>query len=177
MQTAVFIATSLDGYIARPDGALDWLLRSEYSPEGEDFGYADFIASVSCVVMGRQTFEQVLSFDDWFYHGKRLVVISRSKAAVPDGFALGAESFVGSLNDLIQQLQDQGETRLYIDGGQLIQSCLSADLIDEMIITRVPVLLGAGRPLFGTLPADLKFQHQHTQAYANGLVQSHYRRR
>jgi len=177
MQTAVFIATSLDGYIARPDGALDWLSRPEYELEGEDFGYADFIATISCLVMGRHTFEQVQSFADWPYHGKRVVVISRSKAAVPAGFAHKAESFVGSLTDLMQQLRDQGEAHLYIDGGQLIQSCLSLDLIDEMIITRVPVLLGAGRPLFRALPADMTFQHQRTQAYANGLVQSHYRRR
>ena len=176
MKTAVFIATSLDGFIARPDDSIDWLMRPQYLIEGEDYGYADFMSSITCLMMGRRTFDVVRKFDSWPYADKRLMVISKSVAAVPPDFPHRAESFVGSPSALLQQLEADGEQGVYIDGGQLIQSCLQADLIDELTVTRLPLLLGAGLSLFGDLGVELAFEHLHTQSYQSGLVQSRYRR-
>ena len=177
MKKAVFIATSLDGYIARPDGAIDWLMRPQYDLDGEDYGYAEFTATLSCMVMGRRTFEQVQSFPQWPYEGKRVVVMARSWRRLPAGYEGRAELFAGTPTELVEWLGDAGETGAYIDGGQLIQAFLRDDLIDEMTLTRLPVLLGDGLPLFGTLGVELDFEHQQTRSYASGLVQSTYLRR
>lgn len=176
MQNAVFIATSLDGFIARRDGSIDWLMRPEYAIEGEDYGYADFMADISCLVMGRRTFEQVLSFPEWPYDGKRLIVMSRSMSAVPQGYEQRAELFSGTPGALVAKLNSEGETRAYVDGGQLIQAFLRDDLIDDLTLTRLPILLGQGLPLFGELAHEQRFKHVETRYFDSGLVQSRYRR-
>lgn len=170
----VFIATSLDGFIARDDGDIAWLESA--SAAGEDHGYERFVASVDGVVMGRGTYEKVLAFDRWPYR-KPVVVMSRSldPDAVPARLSGKAEIVAESPEATLRRLSMRGWTRAYIDGGQLVQSFLRAGLIDDMVITRVPVLLGSGRPLFGPLPRDVSLDHIETTAFPSGLVQSTYR--
>lgn len=170
----VFIATSLDGFIARRDGAIDWLPGLDSDP-GENYGYDDFIASVDGLVMGRNSFEKVLEFDPWPYP-RPVVVLSRSldPSAVPPALAGKVEISPLPPRALMQSLADRGWTRAYVDGGKVIQSFLRAGLIADMVITRVPVLLGEGLPLFGPLEGDIALRHLETRAYPSGLVRSRY---
>jgi dihydrofolate reductase len=171
--TVVYIATSLDGFIARADGGIDWLGEP---PEGEDYGWAEFIAGIDAMVMGRVTFEQVLTFGPWPYEGTPLTVLSNTLKSVPDHLQGKAEISSLGLEALLLHLSDKGCERIYVDGGRVIQSFLRADLIDEMVITRIPVLIGSGIPLFGPLSADLAFEHLNTESIGPGLVKSTYRR-
>lgn len=173
MQTSVFIAVSLDGYIARPDGTIDWLVEIPPLPD-EDYGYAAFMDSVDCIIMGRATFEQVLGFDEWAYGTTRLIVLSASLREVPANAPPTVELYHGDLAQLVQQLADEGHRRAYVDGGKTIQSFLRAGLLSDLIITTIPILLGAGLSLFGPLPADVHLRLQRSRAYANGFVQSEY---
>jgi dihydrofolate reductase len=171
MKASVFIATSLDGFIAREDGALDWLPDDG----GEPHGYDEFMASVDALVMGRKTYETVLSFGSWPYGGKPVIVLSRtlSALAAPEGAV--CRLMAGSPLEVASRLADLGHRHVYVDGGATIQGFLQAGLIQRLIITRVPVLLGTGIPLFGPLTRDLCFEHVATRAYPSGLVQSEYR--
>jgi len=171
--TRVYIGTSLDGFIARKDGSFDWL--SKYADQDAVDAYKEFIAGIDVIVIGRGTFETVMSFPDWPYH-LPVVVLSKSMREIP----LELEEKV-SLSDLVptqllKELSKAGYRSAYIDGGKVIQSFLSEDLIDELIIARVPALLGGGIPLFGLLERDLEFEHQKTSPYPNGLVRSYYKR-
>ncbi len=177
-QAHVFIATSLDGYIARPDGSLDWLMRAQATaPAGEDFGYARFMQGIDALVMGRKTFETVLGFDPWPYPGLAVHVLSRSGAVcVPAALAPRVQPSALAPAELLLQLAQTGVRCAYLDGGELIQSCLQADLVDSMTITTVPVLLGSGRRLFGPLPADQAWAADSVQPWDNGFVQAVYTR-
>jgi dihydrofolate reductase len=169
----VFIATSLDGFIARPDGTLDWLLS--HDAPGEDHGYEAFIAGMDGIVMGRGTFETVLSFDPWPYSLPVLVLSATLREAdLPD--RLRGHVTVADLTPAaaMQRLASEGHRRVYVDGGQIVQAFLSAGLIKDMVVSTVPVLIGAGRRLFGALPADVALRHQGTVAFPSGLVQSRY---
>ena len=174
----VFIATSLDGFIARPDGSLDWLLQSQATaPAGEDFGYAAFMAGIDALVMGRKTFETVLGFDPWRYPGRAVHVMSRSSAVrIPEALEPWVRRTSRAPADLLQQFAQTGLRRVYLDGGELIQAFLSADLVDRMTITTVPVLLGSGRRLFGPLPADRAWTIDGVRHWNNGFVQANYSR-
>ncbi|WP_413160019.1 dihydrofolate reductase family protein [Capilliphycus salinus ALCB114379] len=174
MARYVYIATSLDGFIATKDGGLDWLFDIP-NPEGSDYGFTEFISGMDALVMGRNTFEKILTFEEWPYP-KPVFVLSNHLKNIPSSVEGKAEIIRGNLKELVAQLQEQGYHNLYIDGGGVIQSFLEEDLIDEMIITRVPILLGEGFPLFGKLSQSLKFRHLKTQIYNNTLVQSFYRR-
>jgi dihydrofolate reductase len=171
MTTAtVFVGVSLDGFIARPDGGLDWL------PEGggEPHGYDELIASVDAIVIGRRTFETVLSLGPWPYGDKRVVVLSSRPvdlSAVEGGVV---EHMSGPPADIVSRLAATGAHHLYVDGGITIQGFLRAGLIQRLIITRVPVLIGEGIPLFGALAADLRLRHVATRHFPSGLVQSEY---
>ncbi len=170
MSVSVFIGTSVDGFIARPNGALDFL------PEGggEPHGYNEFIASVDAIVIGRKTFETVLAFDTWPYGDKRVVVLSSRPvdlSAVRGGVV---EQMGGPPAEIVSQLAARGIHHLYIDGGVTIQEFLRAGVIQRLIITRVPVLIGEGVPLFGSLPHDIRLRHVATRHYPSGLVQSEY---
>jgi dihydrofolate reductase len=170
----VFIATSLDGYIARPDGTLDWLLC--YEDAGDDHGYTAFIAGMDAIVMGRGTFETVLSFDPWPYDLPVLVLSATlDDAAVPDRLKGKVEIVNLTPIAAMEHLARAGHARAYVDGGRLVLSFLAQGLIADMIVTKAPVLIGEGRPLFGALPTDVALEHLGTKAYASGLVQSHYR--
>ncbi|MFW9889097.1 MAG: dihydrofolate reductase family protein [Candidatus Thorarchaeota archaeon] len=174
MTNYVYIATSLDGFIATSDGGLDWLDEIP-NPEKSDFGYADFMNGIDAIVMGRRTFEKVLTFDSWPYD-KPVYVLSRSKIKVPKGLEDKAKTITGNLKELVDQLKELGHQDLYIDGGITIQGFLEEDLIDEMIVTRVPVLLGNGIPLFGKLSKRLHFRHERTESLTEMLTKSYYRR-
>ena len=171
MTVSVFVGTSVDGFIARPNGDLDWL------PEGggEPHGYDEFMASVDALVIGRKTFESVLTFDSWPYGDKRVVVLSSRPldlSAVRGGVV---EQMAGSPAEIVSRLAESGADHLYVDGGITIQGFLRAGLVQRLIVTRVPVLIGDGIPLFGSLPHDVRLRHVTTRHYPSGLVQSEYR--
>lgn len=170
----VFIATSLDGFIARPDGAIDWLPGLDSDP-GENYGYDAFIASIDGLVMGRNSFEKVLAFDEWPYPKPVIVMTSSLDASSLREDINGKVEFSPlSPGDLMRSLAQRGWRHVYVDGGQVIQSFLREGLIADLVITRVPVLLGEGVPLFGALAEDIKLRHDETRAYPSGLVQSRY---
>ena len=169
MKASVFIGTSVDGFIARPNGELDFLPPGG----GEPHGYEEFIHSVDALVIGRKTFETVLSFDTWPYGEKPVFVLStRLLAPVPAGAIV--EHLSGDPVEIVSQLEARGIGHVYVDGGLTIQRFLRAGLIQRLIITRVPVLIGDGIPLFGSLPHDVRLRHIATQHYPSGLVQSEY---
>ncbi len=174
MKISVYIATSLDGYIARENGDLDWLPGSDGQSDGEDYGYQPFMDSIDTLVMGRHTYEMVLSFGEWPYGEKRVIVLSSQEIEIPAHLAGTVESSSSSPAKLVNELHKSGAQHLYIDGGKTIQGFLNAGLIDEMIITSIPVLIGSGIPLFGALEQDQKLRHIETSSFANGFVQSKY---
>lgn len=174
MTNYVYIATSLDGFIATRNGGIDWLNEIP-NPEKSDYGYAEFINRIDAIVMGRNSFEKVLTFDFWPYD-KPVFVLSNTLTGLPDTALGKAEVINGDLYELIIILRKRGYDNLYIDGGKTIQNFLEDDLIDEMIITRVPILLGDGIPLFGKLTQGMKFNHTKTEILNNYLVKSHYTR-
>lgn len=169
MKASVFVGASLDGFIARPDGALDFL-----DPEGnEPHGYDEFMASVDALVIGRNTFDTVLGFGGWAYGKKPVFVLSnRPLPPVPAGAVV--ERMAGDPAQVVAQLDARGIRHAYIDGAVTIQSFLDAGLIQRLIITRVPVLIGAGISLFGPLRRDVRLRHIATRHYRSGLVQSEY---
>jgi dihydrofolate reductase len=170
MTASVFIGTSVDGFIARLNDDLDFL------PEGggEPHGYNEFIASVDAIVIGRKTFERVLSFKAWPYGDKRVVILSSCPLDLSAAVGGVVEQMSGPPAEIVSQLAARGVQHLYIDGGITIQRFLRAGLIQRLIITRVPVLIGEGIPLFGTLPRDVRLRHVATRHYPSGLVQSEY---
>jgi dihydrofolate reductase len=172
MKASVFVGTSLDGFIARLDGALDFLDAGGSEPHG----YEEFIASVDTLVIGRKTFETVLGFGGWAYGTKRVVVLSSRPVDLAEARARGGivEQMGGEPTAIAAQLSNSGARHLYVDGGVTIQGFLRAGLIQRLVVTRVPVLIGAGVPLFGTLRQDLFLRHVATRTYSGGLVQSEY---
>jgi dihydrofolate reductase len=168
MNASVFIATSLDGFIARRDGRLDWLPEAS-----EPHGYDEFMATVDTLIIGRKTFETVLGFDSWVYGEKPVVVLSTQPLApAPPGAVV--ERMSGPPLEIVSTLAARGVRHAYVDGGITIQGFLQAGLIQRLIITRIPVLLGDGIPLFGALERDIVLQHVGTRQYPSGLVQSEY---
>ena len=167
---SVFIGTSVDGFIARKNDELDFL------PEGggEPHGYTEFIASVDAIVIGRKTFEKVLTFGTWAYGKKRVVVLSSRPVDLSVVRGGVVEQMAGAPAEIVSQLAARGVHNLYIDGGVTIQRFLRAGMIQRLIITRVPVLIGEGVPLFGALPRDVRLRHVATRSYPSGLVQSEY---
>jgi len=169
VKASVFVGTSLDGFIARANGDLDFLEAGG----GEPHGYDQFIATVDALVIGRKTFETVLTFGSWPYGNKPVVVLStRPLAPTPPGAMV--ERMSGAPADIVSQLAARGIGHIYVDGGITIQRFLEAGLIHRLIITRVPVLIGGGIPLFGAVARDIPLKHVATRHYASGLVQSEY---
>jgi len=171
-----FIATSLDGFISRPDGAIDWLDEAnKVVPAGEDCGYSDYVASVDAIVMGRHTFERVLSFDTWPYGDVPLYVLSASLQSLPTGTPCTVRLHTCAPRELAALAWRQGHRHLYVDGGQTIQRFVADGLLDEITITVIPVLLGAGRSLFGPLPQSAVWlQHLASRVFPFGFVQNRY---
>ncbi|HKQ75358.1 MAG TPA: dihydrofolate reductase family protein [Blastocatellia bacterium] len=169
MKASVFIATSLDGFIARADGALDWLPGDDVEPHG----YEEFMDTVDALVIGRKTFETVLAFDTWPYGAKPVFALS-SRALAPAPLGAVVEHMSGDPAEIVSQLTARGIRHVYVDGGITIQRFLQAGLIQRLIITRIPVIIGAGIPLFGPTHRDIALKHIATRQYASGLVQSEY---
>ena len=173
MSNIVYIALSLDGYIADKEGDIAWL-ESVAKPDGGDIGFGEFMAGIDALVMGRNTFEKVVSFGiDWPYK-KPVMLLSNSLKQLPEGFTGDVRIVNGELKQLVTSLNQQGYHNLYIDGGITIQQFLAKELIDELILTRFPILLGGGAPLFGELLQSQSFKHKQTKVLLNELVQSHY---
>ncbi|MFK3711489.1 dihydrofolate reductase family protein [Leclercia adecarboxylata] len=172
--THVFIAVSLDGYIARQDGDIGWLLQRD--DPTEDHGYAAFIADKEWIVMGRGSYEKVLTFDEWPYD-RPVLVLSRQLVDTPVPEALKGKVRFSRLSpkDVLNDLAAQSVQRVYIDGGQVIQSFLREGLVADIVISTVPVLLGSGKALFGALPQDIDLTLLSSRSFPSGLVQSHYR--
>jgi dihydrofolate reductase len=174
---SVFCGLSLDGFIARPNGALDFLEGDGTAPMG-DHGYDAFMASVDALVMGRHTFEVVMGFEQWPYT-KKVVVLSTKKVDLTLATERGADVEVlnATPNEVVEQLSMRGYTNLYIDGGGTVQRFLRAGLIDRLIVTQVPVLIGQGIRLFGALEQDIPLRLVASRSFPGGLVQSEYGRR
>jgi dihydrofolate reductase len=171
MRCSVYIAVSVDGFIARKDDGLDWLTRVEVP--GEDYGYKAFSDTVDVLVMGRRTYEVCLRFPEWPYSGqrKRVIVLSRSAPELRHA----DEIFAGTPEELVKRLASEGVQRAYIDGGAVIRSFLGAGLIDDLTLSVIPVLLGRGIPLFGPEIPDHHLEVEESRAFPSGLVQTHYR--
>ena len=169
MKFSVFVGTSLDGFIARRNGDYDFLPADG----GEPHGYDEFIASVDTILIGRNTFDVVLKLPSWPYSGKRVVVLSHHPLDLSKA-AGRAEQMSGEPSQIAAQLAGSGAKHVYVDGGITVQQFLRAGLIHQITITRVPVLIGDGIPLFGSLPHDVKLRHLGTRQYKSGLVTSEY---
>jgi dihydrofolate reductase len=170
MKLSVFCGVSVDGFLARPDHSLDVLETGEQEPHG----FEEFYDSVDVVVIGRKTFEVVLTFGKWFYGKKQVVVLSSRPLDFSTIEGGVVEQMSGEPSEIVEQLKARGFKHAYIDGGNTIQRFLLAGLIDRMVITRVPVLIGAGISLFGPVTRDVNLRHVATRCYAGGLVQSEY---
>jgi dihydrofolate reductase len=168
-QCSVFVATSLDGFIARSDGRVDWL--SVVEQQGEDYGYRSFFDSIDALIMGRKTYETVVGFGgQWPYAGKRCVVLTSREQ--PTRF--NAEFCAGAPKALVDRLTSEGAKRIYVDGGVVIQSFLEAGLVTDMTISIVPVLLGDGVRLFGKTDGDVRLSLVRSRSFDSGLVQLEY---
>lgn len=171
---SVYIATSLDGYIARKDGSIDWLINSNNNKD-EDYGYNDFIKLIDVIIMGRNTFETALSFGKWPYENLKVIVLSSNPLAIPQELKDKVSNSSLPLLELVAELENNGFSHAYIDGGKTIQNFLRENLIDEITITTIPILLGGGLSLFGVLNRDVKLKHLSTNVYDNGFVKTKYK--
>ena len=173
MRTSVYIGTSLDGFIAKTGGDIDWLTQFQNPEVHRD--YEEFISRIDAMVIGKGTYEKVLTFPEWPYT-KMVFILSSSIKQLPVSLNSKAEIVSMDPKSLLHLVSGRGFSRLYIDGGKVIQSFLREDCIDEMIITKVPLLIGSGIPLFGGLEKDISFNHIKTRVLSNGLVKSYYER-
>ena len=176
-KVSVFIATSLDGFISREDGSIDWLIKlQETAPQGEDCGYKEFISSIDTIIMGQNTFEQVLTFENWPYKGKDLIVLSSKFVTIPDKLKKSVTYSSNSPKNILSELFKNNSKGVYVDGGITIQSFLSDGLIDEITITTIPILLGRGKPLFGILKKDIHLELIQSKSYPfGGFIQTKYK--
>lgn len=175
IRVSVYVGASLDGFIARRDGSIDWLNEAQaLVPDGEDLGFGAFMDTVDTLIMGRKTFEQVLSFGVWPYGQTPVVVLSHNPIQLPPDLVATVSHASGSPGALLDRLSAQGVQHVYVDGGSTIQGFLAESLIDQITITTIPVILGDGIPLFGPLESDIKLTHVKTVAYDFGFVQTTY---
>jgi dihydrofolate reductase len=168
MSVSVFAGVSLDGFLARKNHELDFL------PQAGNPEYERFIAGVDAVVIGRNTFEKVLTFGDWPYGKMPVFVLSRNPidvSVVKDGVVAHLS---GEPAEIVATLSARGFNHLYVDGGITIQRFLRAGLVTRIVVTHVPVLIGEGIPLFGPLARDIALDHVRTETYEDGLVTSEY---
>lgn len=173
----VFIAKSLDGFIADKDGGVEWLHTTVENPEMKDTGYNSFMEKIDALVMGRNTFEVVRSFDIPWPYEKPVFVVSNSLKNIPEELKGKVEIVQGTPQEIVSVLNKKGFANLYIDGGLTVQNFLREDLIDELIVSTLPILLGAGIPLFGELPKPMLFQHVKSEVFLNAITQDTYIRK
>ena len=175
-KNSVFIATSIDGCIADKNGGIDWL-HSIPNPNNDDMGYKEFNNGIDALVMGRTTFETVVGFDVPWPYSKPIFVLSNKLKEIPESHKDKAFLVNGTLTGILEQIHGKGYGRLYIDGGTTIRNFLKEDLIDEMVLTTIPILLGDGSSLFGETRNELKFELTETKTFLNQISQSHYNRK
>jgi len=174
MKAFVYIGTSLDGFIARTNGDIEWLVQ--YANDEAIQAYEEFISKIDAVVIGRGTFDKVLTFPSWPYE-KKVFVLSNTLKKLPAIVENKAILLSLSPADTLKKLSQEGYTNVYVDGGLVIQNFLKADLIDELIISKVPIIIGSGIPLFADVKQGLLFQHVKTEVQSNELVRSYYKRK
>ena len=172
----IFIATSIDGYIADKEGGLSYL-EMVSNPDQVDMGYTKLMERIDALLMGRNTFEMVLSFGiDWPYN-KPVYVLSNTLTEVSEDLKGKVELVKGSLQEVVNCIHAKGHHHLYIDGGKTIQQFLKEDLIDEMILTTIPILLGGGVPLFADLPKSMEFNLKDSEVFLGEVIQRTYHRK
>jgi dihydrofolate reductase len=174
MKATVYIATTVDGFIAREDGSVDWLPTGE-NVGNEDYGYQEFMNSIDALVMGRNSYELVQSFGSWPYEEKPVIILTTQQLEIPENISKTVSVMAGSPNKVVQRLAERGYDHLYIDGGKTIQGFIREGLIQKLIVTKIPILIGSGIPLFGALAHDIKLHHLETLQFDNGIVQSKYK--
>ena len=173
--SSVYIATSIDGFIARKDGNIDWLNDANLKiPKGEDCGFFAFLDSVDVLINGRKTFDKVLSFGQWPYGATPVIVLSRNIVKIPKELPKTVSYSSESPTELSKRLENQGANKLYIDGGATIRSFLRENLIKDITLTIIPTVLGDGIPLFSNLESDITLKHIKTNIYDFGFIQSTY---
>ena len=174
MKTFVYIAQSLDGFIAKSDGSLDWL---DHDSNGEDYGYKEFMKNIDVLLMGANTFRIIREFNEWYYDEKRVLILSKklTKQDIPERLQNKVEISNLSPNEILFELKKNETKGIYVDGGKLIQSFLKEGLIDELIITQIPIMLGSGISLFGNLNKEIRLELNKAKTFKSGLVQLNYR--
>lgn len=170
LEALVFLGLSVDGFIARPDGDLDWL--TSRGEAAGDAGFTPFVRSVDALLMGRGTYDAIAGMGDWPYLGRPVHVLSRT---LQDGADARVTAVHRSLDDAVAALVAAGHRRVYVDGGRTVRAFLAAGLVTELTLSRVPVLIGAGPSLFGPLPGDVDLEHVRTEVLGGGMVQTTYR--
>lgn len=183
MKCSVFIATSADGYIATKRGDVDWLEKAGKADadmgENADMGFGSYLASVDCMVMGRKCMEKISSFnlspEQWPYGDIPIFVLSNTLKNAPENMRDKVEMYSGEIQALVSLLESKGYKHAYIDGGATITAFINQELIDEMIITRAPVLLGEGISLFGKIRSPIKLEDSQAKAYPNDFIQVQYK--
>lgn len=176
MKNIVFIAKSIDGYIAGKNGELDWL-NAIPNPENNDMGFRDLMNEVDALIMGKNTFETICRFAQGWPYNKHVFVLSNTLEKVPSLLEDKASIVKGNLSEVVEKIRSKGYKNLYIDGGKVVQSFLAEDLIDELRITTIPIVLGDGILLFNAMPKTLKFNHIKTEVFLSQIVQTHYARK
>lgn len=163
----------MDGYIAKADGGLDWL---EHDSREEDYGFNEFISKIDALVMGGNTFKKVIQFDQWYYGDTKVIVLSRSfsDSEIPGNLKEKVEISRQGPKEILSELAFRKYQNIYVDGGKVIRSFLKEKLIDEIIITIFPIVLGRGIPLFGQMDFEIKLDLINTRSFKTGLVQVHY---
>ena len=171
----IFLAISLDGFIARNNGEIDWLEKFNSDDPNEDYGFGEFFKRMDCLVMGRKSFEKVLSFQKWPYTGKPVQVLSRTLTSLPPTVS-GLAELTPKLTprEHLDHWAGLGWQRVYLDGGETARSFLECGLVKQLILTHIPIISGTGRPLFGNALPAIILKHLHTRSFASGLVQSDY---
>jgi dihydrofolate reductase len=176
MKCSVYIATSTDGFIAKPDGDIDWLHQPEYGDALEiGLVYSEFISTVDAIVMGRHSFEKIMSFDKWYYNDIEVIVLTTQNLKLPENFTGNVRFLSGTPREIVTMLANEGKKHLYIDGGITIQRFLEAKLINELTITVIPILLGSGIPLFGSIGIEQPLELIELVTSDSGTVQKRYR--
>jgi len=183
MKCSVFIATSMDGFIARKDGNVDWLHTAgngkALTGENADMGLSDYLSSVDCMIMGRKCMDMISSMnltpEQWFYGDLRIIVLSKTIKEAPENLKGKVEMYSGDLQTLVSNLENEGYQHAYIDGGTTIQSFINLEMINELTITKAPVLLGEGIPLFGRTAKDIKLEAGEAVAFSNDFIQIKYK--
>ena len=175
LNASAYYAASLDGYIARSDGSIDWLDEANaLVPDGEDCGFQAFLDSVDALIMGRKTFEQILTFGQWPYGNTPVIVMSSSPVSIPSNLPDVVTHSSETPQALCDRLSSEGLKKIYVDGGATIRGFIVAGLLNEIIVTTIPCVLGDGISPFGALEKDLKLVHLSTEVFEFGFVQTRY---